>query len=48
MEIKLFSYDLSSRTFLLLRYNCDCATLPFNKFLSMGSYDFVTADKFGK
>jgi len=26
----------------------DWGTLPFNKLLSMGSYDFVTADKFGK
>jgi len=25
----------------------DRGTLPFNKLLSMGSYDFVTADKFG-
>jgi len=22
--------------------------MPFNKLLSMGSYDFVTTDKFGK
>jgi len=33
---------------LLLRCNCDWATLSYNKLLSMGSYDFVTADKFGK
>ena len=33
---------------LLLRYNCDWGTLTFNKLLSMGSYDFVTAYKFGK
>ena len=33
---------------LLLRYNSAWGTLPFNKLLSIGSYDFVAADKFGK
>ena len=33
---------------LLLRCNCDWGILPFNKLVSMGSYDFVTAYKFGK
>ena len=33
---------------LLLSYKCDSGPLPFNKLLSMGSYDFVTTDKFGE
>ena len=33
---------------LLLSYNCDWGILSFHKLLGMGSYDFVTADKFGK
>jgi len=33
---------------MLLNYNCNWGTLPFNKLLSMSSHEFVTADKFGK
>jgi len=33
---------------LLLSYNCDWGRLPFNKRLSVGSYDFVIAVKIGK
>jgi len=33
---------------LLLSYNCDWGILPFDKLLSMVSYDFAIADKIGK
>jgi len=33
---------------LLLSYNCDWGTLPFNKSPSIGSYDFVIAVKIEK
>jgi len=44
--------DFSSRSLLVLllwyNVNYDWGTLSFSKMLNMGSYDFVTVDKFGR
>jgi len=48
MKIELFSYDLSSRTCFAVALQLWLRNMLFNKLLHMGSYDFVTVDKFGK